>query len=169
MSAAPGSHSPSSAPASQPDADESEYLSLDRRRALHAFDWGALACIAVALVYGLSWGAVNLQFGLIAVAVMGGWLIGAAIRRAAWRSVAHHPTRRLQLLGASFGVVAWFGGAFVAYLISRALLPGSDFSFAERLADVTFGDYLNQQYEAGGLVHAISLAAMAIMGWRSAR
>ncbi len=146
---------------------------LDRRRALHAFDWGAVAGIAVALVYGILWGGIELQFGLIAVAVMGGWLIGAAVRhgawRAAWRSPQHSPSRRLKAFAAVVSVVAWFGGAYVAYVVSRALLPESDLSFAERLSDLPFAEYLTQQYEAGGLVHAIALAAMVIMGWRTAR
>lgn len=150
-------------------SDESVYLALDRRRALKAFDWGALATIGAALAYGLFWGAGVLQFGLIAVAIMFGWLIGAAVRHGAWRGLAHHPTRRLQLLGAAFGVVAWFGGAFVAYLASRALLPQSDLSFFQRLEDVSFSMFMSQQYEAGGIVHAIGLAALAIMGWRTAR
>jgi len=167
MSAQQGSRR--SPPGAAAATDESRYVALDRRRALKAFDWGALAAIGTALAYGLFWGAGLLQFGLIAVAIMFGWLIGAAVRHGAWRGLAHHPTRRLQLLGAGFGVVAWFGGAFVAYLASRALLPESDLSFAQRLADVSFSDYMTQQYEAGGMVQAIGLAALAIMGWRTAR
>lgn len=154
---------------SSAQADESQYVALDRQRALKAFDWGALATIGTALAYGLFWGAGVLQFGLIAVAIMFGWLIGAAIRHGAWRGLPHHPTRRLQLLGAAFGVVAWFGGAFVAYLVSRALLPESELTFGQRLEALSFWEYLNQQYLAGGIVHAIGLAALAIMGWRTAR
>jgi hypothetical protein len=155
------------------DIDGPEYAGLDRRRALHAFDWGALATIGVALAYGLFWGAGILHFGLIAIAVMSGWIIGAAVRhgawRAAWKETWHVPSRRLKALGVTFAVVAWFGGALVAYVVSRALLPESDLSFTERLAALTFGEYMTQQYEAGGLIHALSLAVMAIMGWRTAR
>ena len=158
-----------SAPGAAAETVESRYVALDRGRALKAFDWGALAAIGAALAYGVFWGAGILQFGLIAVAIMFGWLIGAAVRHGAWRGLAHHPTRRLQLLGSAFGVLAWFGGAFVAYLVSRALLPESDLTFAQRLEDVPFSVYMTQQYEAGGIVHAIGLAALAIMGWRTAR
>jgi hypothetical protein len=158
-----------------PPAEEesSEYVTLDRPRALRAFDRGALAGLVVAIVYGFLWGAGVLQFGLVAIAVMGGWLIGAAIRHGAWRGswrlATHVPSRRLKLLGVVIGSAAWFGGAFVAYVVSRALLPESDLSFVERLADVSFAEYLNQQYEAGGPLHGIALAVMAIMGWRTAR
>jgi hypothetical protein len=152
-----------------PDPDESQFVALDRRRALHAFDLGALAAVGSALLYGFFWGTGLLQFGLVAVAIMLGWLIGAAVRYAAWRGLPHHSTRRLQLFGAALGVAAWFGGAVVAYLVSRALLPDSDLSFAERLEDLPFWAFMDQQYEAGGLVHAIALAALAIMGWRTAR
>ena len=150
------------------ETDESTYVALDRGRALSAFDRGALATIGSALGYGLLWGALELQWGLIAVAIMLGWLIGASVRHGAWRGLAHHLTRRLQVLAAGLGVVAWFGGAFVAYLASRALLQ-SELPFAERLEVLSFGAFLNQQYEAGGLTHALSLAALAIMGWRTAR
>ncbi|HUG46858.1 MAG TPA: hypothetical protein VMP67_00415 [Candidatus Limnocylindria bacterium] len=150
-------------------AERSEYATLDRRRTLHAYDWGALAAVLAAVVYGLCWGVLNLQYGLIAVAIMLGWVIGAAIRRGAWARAAHPATRRLQVLGAVLGVVAWLGGAFVAYLSSRLVLPGSSASLAERLADLPFGEFMTQQYEAGGIAHAVAFAALAIMGWRTAR
>ncbi|CAN5815222.1 hypothetical protein BH24CHL6_BH24CHL6_03290 [soil metagenome] len=150
------------------EREESHYVALDRRRALHAFDLGALAAIGSALLYGFLWGT-GLQFGLVAVAIMLGWLIGAAVRYAAWKGLPHHPTRRLQLLGATLGVATWFGAALVAHLVSRALLPESDLSYAERLADLPFWAFMDQQYEAGGIFHAIALAALVIMGWRTAR
>jgi hypothetical protein len=162
----PGSRAPTSAAV---QADESQYVVLDRQRALRAFDWALFAVVASALVYGLAWGAVELQWGLIAVAIMLGWVIGAAVRHGAWRGQPHPTTRRLQLLAGVFGGLAWLGGAFVAYLVSRALLAESDLSFVQRLEALPFGNYMNQQYEAGGIVHAIGLAAPAIMSWRTAR
>lgn len=152
-----------------PPEEETVWAELDSRRTLHAFDWGVLAGIGVAIAYGISWGGLALSFGLIAVALMGGWIIGAGVRHGAWRGASHQPARVLQLLGAVLATGAWFGGAFVAYVVSRALLPESDLSLAERLADVSFADYIGQQYEAAGGVHAAALAALTIMGWRSAR
>jgi hypothetical protein len=146
---------------------------LDRKRALGAFDWGALAGIAVALVHGAFWGAAVLYFGLVALAVAGGWLIGAGVRhgawRAAWRSPRHVPSRRLKAFASAVAVVTWFGAAFVAYVVSRALLPESDLTLAERLAELSFSEYMALEYDAGGLIHATSLAAMVIIGWRTAR
>lgn len=152
-----------------PVEDElSEYSSIDRRRAMHGFDWGAAAALGVALVYGLLWGVVLLQWGLIAVGIMGGWVIGRAVRNGAWRGVQHPRTLRLQALSAMLAALSWFGAAWVAYFGSRLLLE-SERSLVERLSDLTFGQYMSQQYEAGGLFHAIALAAMIIMGWRTAR
>jgi hypothetical protein len=152
----------------QVDDAGSAFGTLTRRRAMHAFDWGAAATLGIALVYGLLWGVVLLQWGLIAVGIMGGWVIGRAVRTGAWRGVEHPRTLRLQALASVLAGLAWFGAAWVAYLSSRLVLE-SERALADRLSDLTFGQYMNQQYEAGGLFHAIALAAMIIMGWRTAR
>jgi hypothetical protein len=164
MTAQPGD----SAAQPAPEPAEREFAELSRRRALHAFDWGVAAAIGVALVYGLLWGVVLLQWGLIAIGVMGGWVIGKAVARGAWKGALHPVTRRLHALSAALALLAWFGAAWVAYLSSRALLE-SERTFAQRLGDLTFGQYMTEQYMAAGLIHAIALAALVIMGWRSAR
>jgi hypothetical protein len=148
------------------EPDEPEWLRLDRRRALHAFDWGALAALVVAVIYGVLWGAVQLYLGLIAVAVMGGWLIGAGVRRGAWRSGQHLPDVRLRLLSAGLALAAWLGGAFVAWVSSRALLPQSTLDLAERLAELGFTEYFVQVYD---IVHGAAAAVMVFMAWRTAR
>jgi hypothetical protein len=150
------------------DDTGSTFATLTRRRAMHAFDWGTAAALGIALVYGLLWGVVLLQWGLIAVGIMGGWVIGRAVRNGAWRGVEHPRTLRLQALASVLAGLAWFGAAWVAYLSSRLVLE-SERTLADRLSDLSFGQYMNQQYEAGGLFHAIALAAMIIMGWRTAR
>jgi len=148
------------------DPDEPEWLTLDRRRALHAFDWGALAAVFVAVVYGLLWGVVQLYLGLIAVAVMGGWLIGAGVRRGAWREGQHLPDVRLRILSGTLGLAAWLGGAFVAWLSSRAVLPDSSLSLVERLAELGFTDYFVQVYD---IVHGVAAVVMVFIAWRTAR
>ena len=154
---------PSEAPS---EPEEPDWLTLDRRRALHAFDWGALAAVGAAVVYGLLWGAAQLYLGLIAIAVMGGWLIGAGVRHGAWRGGQHLPDVRLRLLGAALALAAWLGGAFVAWVSSRALLPESALDLAERLSELGFIDYFVQVYD---IVHGAAAAAMVFMAWRMAR
>ncbi|MDQ3937318.1 MAG: hypothetical protein M3253_01410 [Chloroflexota bacterium] len=143
--------------------EEPERLTLDRRRLLHAFDWGVLTAAGVAVAYGVL--LQLLDWGMIAVAVVGGWLIGRATNRGAWRDAAHWPSRALSLLAAVLGLFAWLGGFFVAYLLSRALLD-SDLSFVDRLADFPFLAYLAARYD---LAQGAALLAMIVMGWRSAR
>jgi hypothetical protein len=145
---------------------EPQVVVLDRRRALHAFDWGALAAIAVAVVYGLLWAVLDLHLGLIAVGVMGGWLIGGAASHGAWRGALHMPSRWLRLLAAVLGVVAWFGGAAVSYVASQAFFPDPATPLAERLSFAGFADYVTGVYD---LVHAAAAAALAFFSWRSAR
>jgi hypothetical protein len=147
------------------DTDASEYLILDRRRALHAFDWGALAMVGVSLFYGLMIYPVGLTWGLAAVAVGGGWLIGKAVLRGAWGGRVGQPSRRLQALAVVVSLIAWQLSFAVAYLAAELLLV-SDFPLADRLTLAGFWTYVNG---IASLPHAVAIAAFVIMGWRSAR
>jgi hypothetical protein len=167
MSNQPGDRVAAEAPPAA-TADEPEFATLTGRRALHAFDWGALAALGVAFAYGVLWGVIQLQWGLIAAAVMGGWVVGAGVRHGAWKGALHPRAIRVQLLGGALGLGSWLGGSFVAYLLSRVVLP-SDLDLGGRLAALPFADYLSLEYEAAPIVHAAALVALAIMGWRTAR
>ena len=153
-------------PAAAAVDEELEPRRLDRRRALGGFDLGALAAIAVAVVYGLLWTVIQLHLGLIAVAVMGGWLIGGAVARGAWAKERHFADRRLRAMAAVFGGLAWLGGAAVGYLLGQVLLPQATTSVSERLSFAGFADYLVGVYD---LVHGIALATLVYFSWRSAR
>lgn len=147
-------------------ADDAPAATLDRGRALHAFDLGALAGIAVAIVYGLSWTVVQLSWGLIAVAIMGGWLIGGAVARGAWRGERHGPDARLRLLAAVFGACAWLGGAAVGYVLGQLLLPQATTPVLERISFGGFADYL---VAVTDLLQGIAFATLSFFAWRSAR
>lgn len=169
MSDQPANNDQSASRRQQPtvaEPDEREYAYLTRHRLLHAFDWGALAMIGVSIGYGLLLFPVELSWGLIAVAIAGGWLIGSAVRHGAWRDALHGPARSLQLLAVLLAVVAWFGAFFVAYVAGQLLLPEPAAPLAERLSPAGFAEYLAGTYE---FLHAIALAALAFMAWRSAR
>lgn len=147
------------------DDGTSSYVTLNRKRALHAFDWGALAMIGVALVDGLMIYPIGLTWGLIAVAVGGGWIIGRAVLRGAWDGHEARPSRVLQGLAAALSLIAWLAGFAVAYVVAEVLLV-SDHPIDERLSIAGFWDYVSGITD---LPHAIALVTFVIIGWRSAR
>ena len=145
---------------------EPPILRLDRGRALKAFDWGALAGLVVALAYGLLWAVFELHLGLIAVGVMGGWLIGAAVTHGAWHGSLHIPDRRLRILAAAIAAGSWLVGAFVAYFTSQALFPNPTTDLLQRLSFGGFSEYLISLVD---IVHGIALLALVAIAWRSTR
>jgi hypothetical protein len=149
-----------------PDSEDQPPPKLDPRRALAAFDLGALAAIALAVVYGVLWTVFELELGLVAVAVMGGWLVGGAVSRGAWRGEQHLPDRRLRLLAAVLGASAWLGAAAFGYVAGQVFLPQSTQPLLDRLSFAGFAEYIAGVYN---LVHGIALATLAFFSWRSAR
>lgn len=112
--------------------------------------------LAVALVAALAWGVLKgileLGVGLLAVAVAGGWAIGAVMRMG----------RGSPLLAIGIAMLAWLGGLLCTWLIAMAILPGSARSFFERIAATPFLDWLSPQFglvEIAGLVVYMAAAA----------
>ncbi|MDQ3553579.1 MAG: hypothetical protein M3395_04110 [Chloroflexota bacterium] len=130
----------------------------------------ALAGLVVALIVALALGVLRAIFdigpGLLVVAAVGGWLLGAALAWGAWGSAAHLPQPGVQRLAAVLGAVAWLAGSAIDYLLSLALLPASSRTFAERLSDQPFPAWLAPQLS---LFDAAEIAILAIVAWRSAR
>jgi hypothetical protein len=147
-------------------AEESEFVTLDRQRALKAFDWGLLAMLAVAVAYGLLLYPIGLTWGLIAVGVGGGWLIGRAVRHGAWRGLPHPRNWSLRILAVVLALVAWLIGMFVSYVMSQLLLAGAAQPLLERISPAGFSEYTAQIYD---IFHGIAMGALAIMAWRTTR
>jgi hypothetical protein len=103
--------------------------------------------LLVAFLSALAWAFLKgvLEFpGALAVAVVGGWLIGELL----W-SVRMHPA-----MAAGIAVVAWVAGLVLTWMTAMALLPESSRTFVERLAQTPFLDWLSPQLgwlEIGGL------------------
>jgi hypothetical protein len=149
---------------------------------LRGFDYGLLAMLGVAVVYGVAWSIVALSLGLLAVAIGGGWVIGAAIRRgvasraAGAQSVADEAdvspippsTRGMSTLGALLGAGAWMLGSFVAFAIVQ-LTQGSG-GLLERLTPDRFAEHMTAtlQLEPTLLQPAV-LAAFVAVAWLTAR
>jgi hypothetical protein len=146
------------------DVQGSTLPSLDSRRLLRAFDWGALAMLGSALAYGLLMDPIGLSWGLIAVAIGAGWLIGKAVLRGAWGvrlgepvGTRGRPSRLLQLMALGLSLVAWLLAFAVGYLASQSLAGA---------APVPFETYVTSIY---GPHQLAALAAFVVMGWWSAR
>ena len=104
--------------------------------------------VLVALLSALAWAIVRgvLEFpGALAVAVVGGWLIGEIL----W-SVRAHP-----LVAAVMAGLAWLAGLVLTWITAMALLPESTRTFIERLQHTPFLDWLGPQF---GWLEIIGLA-----------
>ena len=101
----------------------------------------ALAALAWALLKGI----LDFGPGLLGVAVVGGWAIGALL----WQ------VRATPLLAGAIAALAWLLGLVLTWLIAMAILPGSSRTFLERVEGTPFLDWLSPQFgllEMAGLV-----------------
>lgn len=140
--------------ASDERAESGERAAGDRRQALRG---GLAAAVAVGLAWaGLSV-VLDVHLGLLVVAAVGGWIVGAAVARAALGA--------WPIAVASAGL-AWLIGAALSYLLSQLLLPQAVTPLAERLSLAGLLDYTTQTFD---LVQAVALAILLVEAWRSAR
>jgi hypothetical protein len=123
---------------------------------------GAIVAIVAALLRSI----LDVTTGLLAVAVGGGWLVGAAVRSGAWGGEPHRASVTPELLGAALGALMWVVGLVLAWIVALAILPGSERSLLERLAATPFLDWLGPQV---GLADLLSLGLAAALGWLAAR
>jgi hypothetical protein len=159
---------------------------------LRGFDYGLLAMLATAVVYGVAWSVVALTWGLIAIGFAGGWFIGTAVREGvaakaradargadtdtaesasdATASADEAPVQTgragMSSLGALLGAMAWIVGSFVAFAIGQ--LTGG--SAGGVLDPERFAAFMASalQLEPTWLQPAV-LAAFVVAGWYTAR
>ena len=108
---------------------------------LGAFAAASLAALAWALLKGV----LELDTGLLCVAVVGGWSIGALV----WR------VRATPWLAGAIAALAWLAGLVMTWLLALAMLPSSSRSFSERVEGTPFLDWLSPQFgllEVAGLL-----------------
>lgn len=127
---------------------------------------GAATGAAVALVAALLRSILDVTAGLVALAAVGGWAVGGAVRRGAWAGMPHRASRAPELLGLALGALAWAGALVLAWVVAMAILPGSERSLEERLAGTPFLDWLGPQL---GLAELLGLVVAAVLGWFGAR
>ncbi|HSM34334.1 MAG TPA: hypothetical protein VK987_09625 [Anaerolineae bacterium] len=115
-----------------------------------------LAASLAALAWALLKGVFELGPGLLGVAVVGGWSIGALL----WQ------VRATPWLAAAFGTLAWLGGLALTWLLALAMLPASSRSFIERVQGTPFLDWLLPQF---GLLEVAGLALYLLAALYGAR
>jgi hypothetical protein len=139
---------------------------LERPRMARATGLGLLMVLVVALVCAVLRGVLDLSGGIIAVAVAGGWAIGAAVRQGAWGGQPHRASSAPVAVGALLGGVCWLAGLIGAWLVAMAILPGSSRSFPDRLTGTPFLDWMGPQL---GVADLLSLVLFVALGWFGAR
>jgi hypothetical protein len=127
---------------------------------------GATVGILVAVAGGLFRSILDLTGGLVALAVAGGWGVGAAVRRGAWAGLPHRRSAVPGSLGLMLGALTWVAALVVAWIVAMAILPGSERTLLERLAATPFLDWLAPQL---GLADVLGLVLAASFGWFGAR
>jgi hypothetical protein len=120
----------------------------------------------VAVLAALLRSVLDLTTGLIALALVGGWAVGAAVRRGAWAGMRHRPSAAPETLGLVLGATTWVAALVLAWVVAMAVLPGSERTLPERLAATPLLDWLGPQ---AGLADLACLALAALLGWYGAR
>lgn len=114
--------------------------------------FGALAAITVAVAIAVLGGVVLVTAGLIALAALGGWAIGIAVRAGSAGTVAR---QRRAVTGAVLAGLAVLGGQLGLWLFAR--YEGGVLGPVEYLAE-TFG-----------LLVPLQLAFGVLAGWLASR
>ncbi|MGZ6269752.1 MAG: hypothetical protein ACXWMU_04190 [Candidatus Limnocylindrales bacterium] len=127
--------------------------------------------LAGGLVAALLWlvigGTLDLDAGLVVVAIVGGWLVGGGTALGAWgRADAAHVTGHIPWLAAALALFTWLAATFLLYLYAEVMLPASSLTLADRLASTPFTDWLAPQFLPLGPLEIVVLAGVS---WWSAR
>lgn len=105
---------------------------------------------------------LSITAGLVAIAVLGGWLIGVGVRTGAWRGLAHRPSKAPLALAAFLGAVAWLSGLVLAWIVSMAILPLSSRTFLERIVATPFPEWVAPQLAP---LDYLVLAMLVVVAW----
>ncbi len=138
----------------------------ERPDLVRALALGVAVGLLMALAAALLRSVLDLTAGLVAVAIAGGWLVGAAVRRGAWAGLPHRPSAAPETMGLILGVFTWVAALVLAWVVAMAILPGSERTLTERLAGTPFLDWLTPQL---GLADVLGLVLAGLFGWIGAR
>ena len=138
-------------------------------RAIYGYLLGAIAALATAFVYAFAAEILNFTFGLLFVALFGGWAIGTLVGHGAWAGRPHVEVRSVQIGAAIIGALAWLLALILAYVVSQAVLPSAATPFMDRVSLSGFVDYFAGMFDFVQVIHLVALANVAFLAWRSAR
>ena len=144
--------------AARPSRSETWQRLRPRSRAA-AVGEALLIALLAALAWGLLKGILELVVGLLAVAALGGWAIGAVL----------YQVRAAPPLAAGIAALAWLAGLVTTWLVAMAILPGSSRTFMARLEGTPFVDWLLPQFgllEVAGLVVYVVAALYGVRARR---
>jgi hypothetical protein len=127
---------------------------------------GVVTGLLVALGAALLRSVLDLTAGLLALAALGGWAVGAAVRWGAWAGRPHRASAAPEVMGLLLGALTWAAALVLAWVVAMAILPGSERSVVERLAGTPFLDWLSPQL---GLAELLGLVLATMLGWVAAR
>lgn len=127
---------------------------------------GAGTGLLVALAAALLRSVLDVTVGLLALAAVGGWAVGAAVRQGAWGGMAHRASAAPEAIGCLLGAAAWVASLVLAWVVAMAILPGSARTLPERLVATPFLDWLGPQ---AGLADLACVGLAAFLGWFGAR
>jgi hypothetical protein len=133
---------------------------------VRALALGVAVGLIVAIAAALLRSVLDLTAGLVAVAVAGGWLVGAAVRRGAWAGLPHRGSGAPEWMGLALGVITWVAALVLAWVVAMAILPGSERTLVERLTGTPFLDWLAPQL---GFADMLGLVLAGSFGWIGAR
>jgi hypothetical protein len=112
---------------------------------------GLLGAVAWALIKGI------LEFpGVLAVAVVAGWAIGAVL----WQ------VRATPVLAALIAGGTWLAGLVLTWLVAMAVLPGSTRTFLERVEATPFLEWQGPQFGPLELLGLLLYVGAALYGAR---
>ena len=154
---APGERRPPSSPSTGARSSRGDLANRLRPRSPGV---AVVEALLVALLAALAWallkGIFELTVGLLAVAALGGWGIGAVL----WQ------VRANPLLAVAIAALAWLAGLVGTWLLAMALLPASARTFLERIEGTPFLDWLSPQF---GLVEVVGLIVFVVAAAYGAR
>lgn len=130
-----------------------------RRLRPHTLAGALVEALVVALLASIAWALIKgiLEFpGVLAVAVVAGWAIGAVLRQ----------VRAQPLLAVAVAGAAWLLGLLLTWLVALAILPGSSRTFLERVEATPFLEWQAPQFGAVELLGLVLYLLAALYGAR---
>jgi len=145
----PAEHAPA------PISEETGWARLRPRSTAMAVVEALLVGLAAAVAWALLKGVLEFP-GVLAVAVVAGWAIGAVL----WQ------VRATPLLAALIAAVTWLAGLLLTWLVALAILPGSSRTFLERVEATPFLEWQAPQF---GVIEVVGLVLYLVAALYGAR